>query len=176
MRSPLFALICCSIMLAASAIPLCRFLDPAQPPRDAVARNAAGTAPEKSAAQPPTAAQSPSHPTRQSEEVPVLVRYTGVPREISLSLAGRELAHFSPEIPGCLPIKLLLPPLAPGSSIELEVHAVWTNSSDTSHVITVEISPPLLPSAADTHWSDSDEPEIHEIYYFHWPESPVIRT
>ena len=45
MRSPLFALICCSIMLAASAIPLCRFLDPAQPPRDAVARNAAGTAP-----------------------------------------------------------------------------------------------------------------------------------
>lgn len=177
MKSPLFALVCCLLALAAAAIPLGRFILPADsPPDDARSSSFSSTLSTQAGNAPlPSTASEVSTSASQQVEAPALVRYTGEPLEITLSLAGRELARFSPEAPGSRQIKLLLPPLSAGSSVELEVRAVWSGTSGSAHVITVELSPPSLPSVADTHWANPGESEIHEIYYFHWPECPSVR-
>ena len=176
MKSPLFALVCCLLALAAAAIPLGRFILPADsPPDDSRSGSFSSTLSTHvgNTPLPPAAAEaSASASQSQQVEVPALVRYTDEPLEITLSLAGRELARFSPEARGSRQIKLSLPSLSAGSSIELEVHAVWPGNSGSAHVITVELSPPSLPSVADTHWADPGESEIHEIYCFHWSASP----
>lgn len=100
----------------------------------------------------------------QLSEIPYTVRYTGEPTEIIIRHAGEELARFTPDSTGLRQGKIMLPTPTVGSYTELEVQATWQASPGFTPVITLELSPPHLPTASATRWGDPGEASLHDVF------------
>ena len=99
---------------------------------------------------------------------PVLVRCTDEPEEICIRRAGKDLLRLTPDRNGTWCGVLPLPDVSPGSVVELEVQARWTNMLPANRAITIEIMPPRLRAASDTQWTDTGAGELHAIFIFRW--------
>lgn len=148
MRSPLIKFICCLLGVAAAGVPLVVF-----------------TNRSPQAAKPAQADLS----EQGIIEVPALVRYSARPTEISIRHEGRLLCKFTPAAAGgSWQGKFQLPPLAVQSSLELEVEAAWLDAHSPAQAITIELTPPGLPSAKDTQWTDEGMEVLHDVFIFQW--------
>lgn len=143
-RSPLFKIICCLLGIVAAGVPLVHF----------------------------TAARAVAPAEKRAEEerlheVPVLLRYTGTPTEIIIRMMGAELCRCAPAS-DVWQGKLLLPMVAPGSAIELEIEAAWPQPLTASQAVTLELTPAGLPAARDTQWTEAGDDNLHAIFTFQW--------
>lgn len=146
--SPLVRITCCLLGIAAAGVPLIFFTLPQDTPAPAL----------EPAAEP--AACAP---------VPALLRYTGAPSQIIIRHEGAELCRISPqEGEASWQGTLLLPPMDAGASLELELECLWSPAVDSAQAVTLELTPPHLPSARDTQWADSAQEPLHSIFSFQW--------
>lgn len=99
---------------------------------------------------------------------PILVRYTNAPAEIRILRTGDEILRLQPNCSGQWYGALPLPPIHPGSVLELEVQARWAHPPTARQVITLQLFPPGLPTATDTQWTDTPANELHSIFLFRW--------
>lgn len=149
MISPLtrLALIACGVALA--GVPLLFF-----------------TAPAPEAAPAASAAPEQAHPLT---DTPAQLRYTGHPTSIALYHEGRLLCRLSPPLPQhSWQGKLPLPQPEAGAPLELEAEAHWQEPQPQPQVITLELSPPHLPTRHDTQWTTPGEATLHSIFSFTW--------
>lgn len=111
-------------------------------------------------------------PTTQNKElcdIPLLVRYTDSPVQIRILHMGEELCCIdSPGDAGRWQGKIRLPKVHSGAVMELEVSALWSDSRIANRAITLELSPPSLPTARDTAWTDPGAKELHNLFIFRW--------
>lgn len=153
MKSPLATTLCCLLGILAAGVPLVFF----------------STARLGQPGSSPFASATEQGSDEQQQEVPVLIRYTDNPVKISISRMGRELCVINAPSPsGQWQGKLLLPRVAPGSVLELEIEALWPDPLIANQAITVELAPDALPAARDTAWADTGVGELHTLFIFRW--------
>lgn len=143
MMSPLRQTLCCVLGLAAAGVPLLHFTAPATPAP--AAASAAAAAAERVA-------------------VPAALRCSGRPLRVRVWQQGKPVGELLPQ-QGCWQGTL---ELCPASLIELEVEASWEPAA-TAEALTLELTPPGLPSRQDTQWAlPPDSHELHSIFTFSW--------
>lgn len=145
MKSPLIRIFCTCLGIAAAGTPLIWF-----------------TASD--------AALPPAEELHAVEHVPVsaALRCSGAEVEVIIRHEGRIVVCLCPD-GGDWQGELDLPPLHAGDSLELELEAHWSAPTAGRRAISLELMPPLLPSRADTQWSEQDSPDsLHSIYTYAW--------
>lgn len=147
MMSPLAKSLCSLVGIAAAGVPLYYFTAPPPPPASAPATPAAATA---------------------VRAAMVRVRTTEAPRELRILHEGAELCCVSAAAmaaDGTWTGELLLPV---AREWELEVEAEWDTPGSGARAVTLELSPPQLPTCRDTQWAAPGAHNLHEIFTFKW--------
>ncbi len=153
MKSPIATALFCLLLILFAGVPLLVFSSPHRWEAGRIV----------------SAGEQPATRNEELCDIPLLVRYTDSPVQIRVLHMGEELCCIdSPGDAGRWQGKIRLPKVHPGAVMELEVSALWVDSRIANRAITLELSPPSLPTARDTAWTDPGEKELHNLFIFRW--------